>query len=101
MLKWRFHIKLLQNISPKLLEECNSSLSPFKVQQIRGILYGRERICLKPLLRIASVVYLYAILFRMHERDTTTEEKRDTALQMTVEHIQIQIFKQVLNGQQK
>ena len=43
---------------------------------------------------VTSVVYHYVILFRMYERDISIEKEFDTVLQMTLENVLTQRFKQ-------
>ena len=58
-----------------------------KLEQIRDILFARERNWRNLPEQITSVVYLHAILFIMHGRDTATETKSNTVLQITLEDI--------------
>ena len=57
------------------------------LQQIRDILYGGERNYFKTPERITSFIWLQVILFKMHERDTSTKKEFDTVLQMTLEYV--------------
>ena len=65
-----------------------------KLQQNRDILYGRERNCLKTPEQLTCVVYLHVILVRMHERDAAAEKEYNTVLQITLEQILAQRFKE-------
>lgn len=65
-----------------------------KLPHIRNRLYGRERNHLKTPEQVTRVLYLHVISFKMHERDTATGKQLDTLLQMTVEHVLMQRFKQ-------
>ena len=65
-----------------------------KLEQIRDILFARERNWRNLPEQITSVVYLHAILFIMHGRDTATETEFDAVLQITLEHILTQRFKE-------
>ena len=56
--------------------------------------HGRERNSLKTPEQVTLLVYLHVILFRMHERDTATELEFRSVLQLTLEHILTQRFKQ-------
>ena len=47
------------------------------------------------------VAYLHFILFRMHEKNTATEKEFGTTLQIALEHVLTQRFKQNTNGQLK
>ena len=56
-------------------------MNPFsKLQQIRGIFYGRRRYCLRTPEEVTRVVYLHVTLFEMHKRDTTGEREFDAVL---------------------
>ena len=63
-----------------------------KLQQIRDILYGRERFRLKTSGQITSVFHV--IFFRMYERDTATEKRCDIVLQTALGHFLTQRFKE-------
>ena len=52
------------------------------------------RYCLKTPGQLTSVVCIYITFFRMHERDIATEREFNTVLQMTLEHVLTQKFKE-------
>ena len=83
--KYRFHAKYVVKTfrwNTFLISECI-----LKLQQIKDTFYGRERNSLKTPEQVTLLVYVHAILFRMHDRDTATELEFRSVLPMTLEHV--------------
>lgn len=51
--------------------------------------------------QIITIPYIHVFSFRIHEKDTATEIRLGTAIQMTLEHALTRHRRKVLHGQHK
>ena len=66
----------------------------FRVAANQRYIVGRGLNILKTAEQVTRVVYLHVILFRIHEKDTATKKEFGTTLEIALEHVLTQRFKQ-------